>query len=214
MFGWLTARTEIARIRYASHLFADLELPHVSPDVIARATAQAVAVAAEWVREDASVGDSKPFKLLAAGVLPGGVLEAARLHRLLEAIQSRLQDSRSHARVTLLKQLGRDPDDASEQISRTTEIAMGLLVLRAASRVDPDCRAHAETVASMLRQANTPNCIAASVDYIQRCHDTDPALHPAPFGRTELAQAIRTFVASYAQPERVGGTLASQSMIA
>ena len=212
MIGWLTARTDMARIRYASRLFTDLELPHVSPEALARATAQAVAVAAEWAREDESAGDSQPFKLL-AGVLPAGMLETARLHRLLRAIQARLHASHGYARVVMLKQLGRDPGAVSEPVPRTTEIAMGLLVLRAASRIDPDCRAHARTVAGMLRHANTPQHIAAAVDHLQRCHDTDPALHPAPFDREELAQAIRAFVACYAQPERADGILATESMI-
>lgn len=199
MFRWLTGRSRLARIRYAAHLFVDYELPRVSPQVLARATAQAVAVAAEWAQGDGPLGGSESFGILTS-VSPVGLLDAVRLHRLLEATRARLHSSRSYARSALLKRLGQEQAEIFEQITESTEIGMGLLVLRAASRFDTKCRARAETVAGMLRDANTPENIAASVDYIRRCNETEPALSPAPLGPEELAQAIREFVATYAEP--------------
>ena len=52
----------------------------------------------------------------------------------------------------------------------------------------------------MLRSANTPENISAAVDYMQRCNDTDSTMPAAPLDSEELAQAIREFVASYAEP--------------
>jgi len=199
MFEWLTARSKLARIRYAAHIFADRELPRVPPEVLARATAQAVAVAAEWAQGDGPFGGVDAFRKLTS-VLPVGLVEAVRLHRLLEATQARLHASRTYARSTLLRQLGHEQADAYEEITQSTEIGMGLLVLRAASRFDDRSRAHAEDVAGMLRSANTPEHIAAAVDYIQRCNATDPTLPTSTLGPEELADAIREFVASYAKP--------------
>lgn len=199
MLEWLTARSKLARIHYAAHIFADREIPRVSPEILARATAQAVAVAAEWAQGDGPFAGARSFNVLTS-VLPVRLVEAVRLHRLLEATQARLHASRIYARSMLLKQLGHDQADAFEEITQSTEIGMGLLVLRAASRFDDDCRAHARDVAERLRDANTPERIAEAVDYIQRCNATDPGLPTSTLGPGELAEAIRGFVDAYAEP--------------